>query len=54
MLEKVRSDHDMENQNLEANLDVVLDRLRQAPTHEVRRVEDPLYCFVQCKHIMLC
>ena len=27
--------HDKANQNLEANLDVVLDRLRQGPTPEV-------------------
>ena len=34
-LEKCRSLHDVDNQNLEANLDVVLDRLRQGASEEV-------------------
>lgn len=34
-LEKCRHQHDMENQNLEANLDVLLDRLRQSASKEV-------------------
>ena len=34
-LEKCRHRHDGENQNLEANLDVVLDRLRQSASQEV-------------------
>ena len=34
-LEKCRHQHDVENQNLEANLDVVLDRLRQSASQEV-------------------
>jgi len=34
-LEKCRSVHDVENQNMEANLDVVLDRLRQGASQEV-------------------
>ena len=34
-LENIRGKHDAQNQNLEANLDVVLDRLRQGPIHEV-------------------
>ena len=35
VLEKCRHQHDVENQNLEANLDVVLDRLRQSASKEV-------------------
>ena len=34
-LEKCRHQHDVENQNLEANLDVMLDRLRQSASQEV-------------------
>ena len=34
-LENCRHQHDVENQNLEANLDVVLDRLRQSASQEV-------------------
>lgn len=34
-LEECRHQHDVENQNLEANLDVVLDRLRQSASQEV-------------------
>ena len=34
-LEKCRHQHDVENQNLEANLDIVLDRLRQSVSQEV-------------------
>lgn len=37
-LEKCRHRHDVENQNLEANLDVVLDRLRQSASHEVESI----------------
>ena len=33
-----RSQHDLENQTMEANLDIVLDRLRQASSTEVIHV----------------
>lgn len=35
-LERLRSEHDTRNQNREANLDLVLDHMRQAPNEEVR------------------
>lgn len=35
-LERLRAQHDAQNQNLEANLDVVLDRMRQGSSEEVR------------------
>ena len=34
-LERVRVEHDAGNQNREANLDLVLDHMRQAPNEEV-------------------
>ena len=35
-LERLRTQHDTQNQNMEANLDIVLDRMRQGSTEEVR------------------
>lgn len=35
-LERLRAQHDTQNQNMEANLDLVLDRMRQGSTEEVR------------------
>lgn len=35
-LERLRDEHDTRNQNREANLDLVLDHMRQAPNEEVR------------------
>lgn len=35
ILEQVRSEHDIRNQNVEANLDIVLDHMRQAPNEQV-------------------
>ena len=34
-LERLRAEHDSRNQNGEANLDIVLDHMRQAPNEEV-------------------
>ena len=34
-LEQLRAEHDVRNQNQEANLDVVLDHMRQASNEEV-------------------
>ena len=34
-LERLRTEHDAKNQNREANLDLVLDHMRQAPNEEV-------------------
>ena len=34
-LERLRAEHDGQNQNLEANLDILLDRMRQAANEEV-------------------
>ena len=45
-LEDCRRQHDVENQNLEANLDVVLDRLRQGASQEVCRGAMPLQIVV--------
>lgn len=34
-LERLRVEHDIRNQNVEANLDMVLDHMRQAPNEQV-------------------
>ena len=34
-MERLRTEHDTKNQNREANLDLVLDHMRQAPNEEV-------------------
>ena len=39
-LESAREEHDVENQTLEANLDLMLDRLRQSATPEVTGMID--------------
>ena len=48
-----RSQHDLENQTMEANLDIVLDRLRQSSSTEVIHVyiihnKNILYTILYC------
>lgn len=45
-LSSARKDHDVQNQTMEANHDVILDRLRQSGTNEVHTTSKQNYMYI--------